>query len=201
LTYAGSFTDSRGDYGVNSEDSTLEVSQALDRFLANVERRAFRMAEIATGNREDALDIVQDAMLTLAQKYAHKTKDDWPPLFHRILQSRIRDWYRRNRVRNRWRVWFGKSNEVDTEVDPITMQEDVSAVNPPRQLSADNAITALEDGIRQLSLRQQQVVMLRCWEGLDVAETAKAMGCSQGSVKSHYSRAIHTLREKLGDHL
>lgn len=157
------------------------------------------MAEIATGNREDALDIVQDAMMKLAQSYSHKSEDDWGALFHRILQSRIRDWYRRSQVRNRWRVWFGKEHD-EADVDLVALQEDVSAVDPRRQLSADNAVTALEVEIRQLSLRQQQVVMLRCWEGLDVADTAKAMGCSQGSVKSHYSRAIHTLREKLGDH-
>ncbi len=92
-------------------DRALKTSRqnhlAMNRFLSGVERRAFRMAEIATGNRDDALDIVQDAMLSLVKSYGHKTPDDWGPLFQRILQSRIRDWYRRSRVRNSLLDWLG----------------------------------------------------------------------------------------------
>ncbi|GMR09150.1 MAG: RNA polymerase sigma factor [Gammaproteobacteria bacterium] len=173
----------------------------MDRFLAGVERRAFRMAEIATSSREDALDIVQDAMLKLATTYAHKGEDEWGPLFHRILQSKIKDWYRRTSVRNRWRVWLhGRRDEEETQADPIQACKDEAAIEPPRQVSVDDATAALEREIQRLPMRQRQVLMLRLWEGLDVAATAKAMGCSQGSVKSHYSRAVHSLRDKLGDH-
>jgi RNA polymerase sigma-70 factor (ECF subfamily) len=183
------------------EERALDSRQALDGFLASVERRAFRMAEIATGNREDALDIVQDAMLKLAQSYAHKPADQWGALFHRILQHRIRDWYRRNKVRSHWRVWLtGRADSQDGHVDPLQHQVDEHAVLPERQLETWNATEALDNEIRLLPQRQQQVLMLRLWEGLDVEQTAAVLGISGGSVKSHYSRAVHSLRQKLGEH-
>ena len=156
------------------------------------------MAEIASGNRDDALDIVQEAMLKLAQRYANRPEEEWAPIFHRILQSRINDWHRRSRVRNRWRVWLSGEDQ-DHGVDPIEKHEDRHAVEPSRKLANDQAGQALEAALAALPLRQQQAFLLRAWEGFDVATTAKAMGCSQGSVKSHYSRAVHALRERLGD--
>ena len=92
----------------------MDNDRAIDLFLASVERQAFRMAVIATGSKEDALDIVQDAMLGLVHRYGSKPADQWKPLFFRVLQSRIRDWYRRQKVRNRWRVWFGAHQQEDT---------------------------------------------------------------------------------------
>jgi RNA polymerase sigma-70 factor (ECF subfamily) len=169
----------------------------VERFLAGVERRALRMAELATGNRDEALDIVQDAMLVLVRRYAGRGADDWGPLFHRILQSRIRDWYRRSRVRNRWRAWLGADDEDD---DPLAALPDPGARRPEDLLGHERAGAALEAALRALPLRQQQAFLLRAWEGLDVAATAAAMGCSQGSVKTHYSRAVHTLRNLLEDH-
>ncbi len=156
------------------------------------------MAHLATGNREDALDLVQDAMLKLVQRYASRDAQEWGPLFHQILQSRIRDGYRRNRVRNRWRVWFGINAE--DESDPIQELADTSNPDPMERVAEAHAATAVEAALRQLPLRQQQVFLLRVWEGLDVAATAKAMGCSAGSVKTHYSRAVHRLRVSLEDH-
>jgi RNA polymerase sigma-70 factor (ECF subfamily) len=170
----------------------------LDRFLAGIERRAFRMAYLATGNREDALDLVQDAMLKLVQRYASRDEQEWGPLFHQILQSRIRDGYRRNLVRNRWRVWFG--SDTPDEPDPIQDLADTSGAGPMERMAEAHATTAVETALRRLPLRQQQVFLLRVWEGLDVAATAKAMGCSTGSVKTHYSRAVHSLRVSLEDH-
>lgn len=179
------------------ERVTLDTHQALDRFLANTERRAFRMAQFATGNAEDALDLVQEAMLRLARQYGGRDEQEWGPLFHRILQSRIRDWYRRSKVRNRWRVWL--SGEEDGE-DPLERLADTDSAGPAEQLAGERSLGALEQALQQLPLRQQQAFLLRTWEGFDVAETAHAMGCSTGSVKTHYSRAVHTLRLLLEDH-
>jgi RNA polymerase sigma-70 factor (ECF subfamily) len=164
-----------------------------------VEKRAFRIAEIATSNREDALDILQEAMYKLVQKYAEQNPEEWGPLFQTILQSKINDWYRRNAVRNRFRVWFNFSKD-DEPIDPIQTMQDHAAHTPEHLVQTDRSIEELEKALRQLSHRQQQAFILRIWEGLDTAQTAQIMKCSQGSVKTHYSRALHSLREQLGEH-
>ena len=164
-----------------------------------MERRAFRIAEIATGNREDALDILQDAMYKLVQKYAARDPQEWGPLFQTILQSKINDWYRRNAVRNRFRVWF-KFGDEEGEADPVQGLEDVNARRPEEKIHAEKGIDELEAALKKLPKRQFQAFVLRMWEGLDVAQTARAMKCSEGSVKTHYSRAIHALRDELGEH-
>ncbi len=192
-------------YGVeqSDEERILDQHQAIDRFLAGVERRALRMAELATGSRDEALDLVQDAMFGLVRKYGDRGEADWGPLFHRILQSRIRDWYRRNRVRSRIFGWLrptGGPAETDGQADPVQQAPDPAAPEPPRQVGNQDAMEQLEQALQSLPMRQQQAFLLRVWEGMDVAETAFAMGCSQGSVKTHYSRAVHRLRELLKDH-
>ncbi len=154
------------------------------------------MAYIATGNREEALDIVQDAMLKLVQKYANKSPEDWPPLFMRILQSRIKDRYRRNKVRHRWRIFLNQSSD-DENMNTLEQLAADTTFEPSRTNENRQAIEHLDVAVHQLPLRQQQAFLLRMWEGLNEAETAAAMGCSKGSVKTHYSRAIHTLRDKL----
>ena len=180
---------------------TLDTSPALERFLASVERRAYRMAWVATSHREDALDIVQDAMLRLVKGYAGRDAAEWGPLFQRILQSTINDWHRRSQVRNRWRQWlsFGRDAEAD-EADPLETTVADQAPEPGAQLAADQAMTVLDAALQALPLRQQQAFLLRHWEGLSVAETAAAMGCSEGSVKTHFSRAVQNLRDKLEGH-
>ncbi len=135
-------------------------------------------------------------MWNLASRYASRGEAEWAPLFHTILQSRIRDWYRRTRVRNRLRVWFGASDEQN---DPIAALPDDPAAGPAERLVRRRATERLEAALRDLPLRQQQAFLLRAWEGLDVAETARAMRCSEGSVKTHYSRAVHRLRAQLED--
>jgi RNA polymerase sigma-70 factor (ECF subfamily) len=173
----------------------------MDQFLAGVEARAYRMAVIATSSHEDALDIVQDAMLRLVRRYANHAEDEWPPLFYRVLQSAIRDWYRRNTVRNRWRQIFkGRQGDDETLEDPIENMSGGLASEPGTQVANERAIKALDSLLHQLPLRQQQAFLLRQWEGLSVSETATAMGCSEGSVKTHLSRAIKTLRAQLQDH-
>jgi RNA polymerase sigma-70 factor (ECF subfamily) len=179
-----------------------ESSQALERFLAGVERRAFRMTHIATGSIEEALDIVQDTMLSLVQKYGAKPEKEWKVLFFRILQNRIRDWYRRESVRKRFRVWptLGwNSNEEDRLEDPFERFVDPSGRDPAHDMMIGDSVHALDAALRSLPLRQQQAFFLRVWEGLNVSDTASVMKCSEGSVKTHYSRAIHALQNKLKD--
>lgn len=182
--------------------SGLDKLQEMDQFLAGVESRAYRMALIATNSREDALDIVQDAMLRLVRRYSDRSTDDWPPLFYRILQSVIRDWYRRSKVRNRWRTFLGSKRAGDETAseDPIEAGVAANDPEPGDRLASTRAIEQLDRHIHQLPLRQQQAFLLRQWEGLSVSQTAAAMGCSDGSVKTHLSRALKTLREQLQDH-
>lgn len=176
----------------------LEKNRALDGFLASVEKRAYRIAQIATSNSDDAFDIVQDAMFKLVEKYAGKSEAEWHALFHCILQSRIRDWYRRNTVRNRFRSWLSSSLEDDD--DPLQAVADEAGRSPEELLLTGQSMAALDLALHNLPLRQQQAFILRAWEGMDVRETAIAMACAEGSVKTHYSRAIHSLRETLGEY-
>ncbi|MBL1141697.1 MAG: RNA polymerase sigma factor [Proteobacteria bacterium] len=176
----------------------LQSHRDLDAFLASVEKRAFRMAEIATGNKDDALDILQDAMFKLAEKYADRSIEEWGPLFTTILQSRIRDWYRRNLLRNKFRAWFSSKDEEEN--DPVQQAEDRMTRTPEQLLQSDRRIDELDMAIHALPLRQQQAFLLRTWEGYSVKDAANIMKCSAGSVKTHYSRAVHTLRDKLDDH-
>lgn len=203
-TFAGECdTYSMLGYDNNREQSrtgrqALDKNRALERFLSSVEKRAFRIAQIATSHSDDAFDIVQDAMFKLVEKYAGKSEEEWHALFHTILQSRIRDWYRRNTVRNRFRTWF--SSSLEEGEDPLQMIADEAGRSPEMELQTGRSIEALEAALQNLPLRQQQAFILRAWEGLDVRQTAKAMACAEGSVKTHYSRAIHSLRETLGEH-
>lgn len=120
------------------------------------------------------------------------------PLFHRILQSRIMDWHRRTRVRSRWRVWLNPADE--TQEDPLDNIKTELSILPERRVDNERMVSELAQALQQLPIRQQQAFLLRVWEGMDVAATADAMSCSQGSVKTHYSRAVHRLREQLEEH-
>jgi len=158
------------------------------------------MAVLATGGREDALDVVQEAMLKLVRRYGQRDEADWGPLFQRILQTTIRDWYRRRAVRERFRVWLGGRDEEASQVAAWENAPAPEHVEPSREVAQQQALARLEQALAVLPLRQRQAVLLRVWDGLDVTQTAHAMGCSQGSVKTHYSRAVHRLRELLGEH-
>ena len=181
-------------------DSTLGREDELNRFFAGVERRALRIAEISVRNRDDALDLVQEAMIKLVKSYADKPPEEWTPLFYRILQNAVRDFQRRQAVRNRVMVWFGGSSADDSDYDPVAAAPDPAAVVPERELANAEAMTELEVAIGELPRRQREAFMLRTFEGLDVKDTALAMGVSDGSVKTHYSRAVRSLREQLGEH-
>jgi RNA polymerase sigma-70 factor (ECF subfamily) len=182
------------------EEAVLEYTRELEKFLAEIERRAFRMAQVALRDPDDAMDVVQDTMLKLARNYASRPSNEWRPLFYRILENGIRDLQRRRAVRKRVMTWLpGAKEDPDNEAqDPLESVADASPAIP-EVLMRDQAMVQLEDSLRSLPARQREAFMLRNFEGLDVAETASAMGCSEGSVKTHYSRAVHTLREKLGE--
>jgi RNA polymerase sigma-70 factor (ECF subfamily) len=146
-----------------------------------------------------ALDIVQDAMLKLAEKYSDRPREELPLLFQRILQNGIRDFYRRQKVRALWTTpvsaLFG--SESEEEFDPLETLEVEADSNwlesPPDQLARRQMLGLIEKALEKLPLRQRQAFLLRYWEEMDVAEAAKAMGCSEGSVKTHCSRATHAL--------
>jgi RNA polymerase sigma-70 factor (ECF subfamily) len=181
-------------------ETALDQTRELDKFLADIERRAFRMAQIALRDVDDALDVVQDAMLKLVRNYAAKPAAEWRPLFYRILENGIRDLQRRRTVRGRLMAWMpGPKDDPDGEAqDPLESVADESP-GVPQLLMQAQAMEQLEKSLRELPARQREAFMLRNFEGLDVAETAAAMGCSEGSVKTHYSRAVHSLREQLGE--
>lgn len=178
------------------------ASLDLERFLAGVERRALVLAELATRDRDEALDLVQDAMLAFVKHYAGKPAEQWPPLFHRVLQNRIRDWHRRGKIRQRLFGWLGQPppGPPEAQTDPVAHCADPNGRSPEVLSAQAMAADAMLAGISALPLRQQQAFLLRIWEGLDVAATAQSMGCSQGSVKTHLSRALATLRKRLEDH-
>jgi len=152
---------------------------------------------MSVGNHDDALDLVQDAMFGFVRSYANRPENEWGVLFQRVLQSRITDWYRRSTVRGRIFAWFGGSGDDEDQRDPVTDAPDPRRDSPADLLLRREQGESLESAIAALPLRQRQAFLLRAWEGLDTAETAKAMGCSEGSVKTHYSRAVHALRELL----
>lgn len=179
----------------------MATAQELDGFLAEVERRAFRQAAYAVRDDHQALDIVQDAMLKLAQSYGHRPASEFPMLFQRILQNAIRDFFRRQKVRNLWTSLLSSfSSDEDDANDPLEslspQDEDVSA-NPQKQLEQAETVAIIERALQNLPARQREAFVLRYWEDMDVAETAAIMGCSQGSVKTHCSRAVHTLAAAL----
>lgn len=182
-------------------ERNLAATARMNNFLREVEHRAFVIARLATQDEEESLDIVQDAMFKLVQKYSSHPETEWGALFHTILHSRINDWHRRQKVRNRWRVFFfSHDDEEDDGLKPEDQIAQTQFLEPDHQLLHAEMSEILLAAIGQLPLRQQQALLLRAWEGYDIAETATIMKCSEGSVKTHYSRAIHSLREKLGDY-
>ena len=183
---------------------TRATSQEISAFLAAVERRAFKHAMFAVRDEDAALDIVQDAMLKLTERYAHKPSGELPLIFQRILQNTVHDHFRRQKVRSTWTTLLsalGKGDEKDDDHDPLETLPVQSAsgvpVEPAAQLEQRQIVGQIEESLARLPARQREAFLLRYWEELDVAETAAAMGCSEGSVKTHCSRAIHALAEML----
>ena len=187
-----------GDVDLTDPEEQTQT-RALNQFLAGVELKAFKIAQAALRHEDDALDAVQDAMLQLARAYAGRPPEEWKPLFYRILENRIRDMQRRRTVRGRVMAWLPLRGEDDDEdLDPVAQAPSLEP-QPVRRLELDEAVGALEQALARLPPRQQQAFLLRTLEGLDVAQTAQAMGCSEGSVKTHYFRAVQALRAQLGE--
>lgn len=173
---------------------------ALDAFLRGIERRALRHVELSGQSRDDALDILQEAMLAFVRRYRGKPENEWPLLFWRVLDSKLVDAQRRRTLIGRWFGWLGLG-AVDGDLDPLAQVADPAEPGPARRLADHEASMALEAALRALPQRQRQAFLLRVWEGLDVADTARAMRISEGSVKTHLFRALQSLRGRLEKHL
>ena len=187
---------------VTSRISILSTASELSDFLATSERRAFKQAMFAVRNEETALDIVQDSMMKLAEKYGDRPAEEFPMLFQRIIQNTIRDYYRRSKVRSLWTTLLSAfSSDDEEEHDPLETieveSESYTPNSPDGQLEQSQLLVILEEEIKSLPPRQREAFLMRYWEDMDVAETASAMGCSEGSVKTHCSRATHALAAAL----
>lgn len=181
-----------------ARETALDRERALERFLAGVEKRAFRIAKLVLRDHDDALDVVQDSMISLARNYAGHPEGQWRPLFYRILRNRITDYQRRRRVRQAVIGWWPGSASNDGQPDPVEAAPDPSGT-PDQQLEGEQLLERIGQVLAGLSARQREAFMLRNFEGLDVAQAAIAMDCSEGSVKTHYFRAMQALQEQLGE--
>lgn len=188
------------------EGSNLATRAELSAFLASVERRAFKQALYGLRDEDNALDAVQDAMMKLATRYADRPADELPMLFQRILQNAIHDVRRRLKVRSTWVVLASaltstRSEDVpdqDALLERLAPEPDSFTQRGPHDQYASGATLAIiEEEVARLPARQREAFLMRYWEEMDIAETAAAMGCSQGSVKTHCSRATHTLAAAL----
>lgn len=182
--------------------SKLATLQELSSFLVQTERRAYKQALFAVRDRHMALDIVQDAMLRLTEKYGSRPVEELPLVFQRILQNAIRDHFRRYKVRSLWTTLFtALMPSRDGDFDPLETLEpepgSKQAEGPPELLQRSQTLGLIEEALEALPARQRQAFLLRYWEELDVRETAQAMGCSEGSVKTHCSRASQSLAQFL----
>ncbi len=177
----------------------MATDQELSDFLVSVERRAFKQAVFAVRDEQAALDIVQDAMIKLAEKYGDKPAAELPLLFQRILQNTTHDWFRRQKVRTTWVSQLssirGNSDMSDNDILESLEAESggEAAESSADKVSRAQILRAIDEEIQRLPARQREAFVMRYWEEMDVAETAALMGCSEGSVKTHCSRATHAL--------
>lgn len=184
----------------------MATRQELSEFLTQVERRAFRQIAYAVRDDQVALDIVQDAMMKLVEKYSARPAAEFPMLFQRILQNTTRDYWRRQKVRNMWTSLLssfsvtGDDGEDSDPLEVISPENQDNTNQPQAALEQRQTMAIIQDALQRLPARQREAFMMRYWEDMDVAETAAAMGCSQGSVKTHCSRAVHTLAKLLAEH-
>ena len=184
----------------------MATKNELSDFLESVERRAFKQTAYAVRDEHVALDIVQDAMMKLTEKYADRPVTEFPMLFQRILQNTMRDFWRRQKVRNVWTSLFssfsvmGEDGEESDPLDVLTSANQDARDEPEAQLEQRQTMALIEDALYKLPRRQREAFVMRYWEDMDVADTAAAMGCSQGSVKTHCSRAVRAMANTLEKH-
>ena len=176
----------------------MESNRELETFLRSVGPRAFRIARLALRDDQDALDALQEAMIKLARRYGSRPPEEWTPLFYAILRNCVHDQQRGRKSRTSILAWFTRLTNLGAreEGEPAIVD---TVRQPLQELESDERLARVQCAIAELPARQQQAFLLRNIEELDVGETAIAMGCSEGSVKTHYSRAVHALREKLED--
>jgi RNA polymerase sigma-70 factor, ECF subfamily len=180
----------------------MATPEELSEFLAGVERRAFKQAQFAVRDEDAALDIVQEAMIKLAVNYADRPAPELPLLFTRILQNATHDHFRRQKVRSTWVTLFSSLSTGDEDdLDPLETLEALAgseqAESAADKVEREQVVAIIEEEISRLPARQREAFLLRYWEDFDVAETAALMGCSEGSVKTHCSRATHALARAL----
>lgn len=188
---------------MSTQDST---HQTMDAFLASVERRAYKHAFYAVRNQENALDIVQNAMLNLVQSYSDKPYNEWPMLFTRILQNAVHSHFRYNKIREHWTPTFSTfdnstEDEISYDILETLLAKNInnSVESAEESFSREQVFNLIEGLIKNLPARQREAFLLRYWEDYSVTETAQAMGCSEGSVKTHCSRATHSLAKSLNE--
>jgi RNA polymerase sigma-70 factor (ECF subfamily) len=182
----------------------LPTDKALSDFLKSVERRAFKRTVYAVRDSEAALDVVQDAMIRLAERYADRPPAEWPMLFQRILSNATMDWFRRQKVRNNvlqnlsdFRSRSEDGSDFDLLETLNVVEDSVSVESAADTVARQQTLAQIEQAVEDLPARQREAFLLRYWEELDVAETASVMGCSEGSVKTHCSRAVRALAKSL----
>lgn len=188
---------------INTNEKMINVKNndterfRMEQFLSSVQNSGYRMAQLATKNTDDALELVQESMLQLVKRYKGKPDNELRILFYRILSSRITDWYRKKAFRRQFKKIF--SAESYSEGDPIQQLASDQQLGVDTQVENNHLLSKLTDALQQLSTRQHQAFVLRAWQGFNVKETATIMKCSTGSVKTHYSRALLSLKKQLGD--
>lgn len=174
----------------------LENRHQLNTFFVAEEQKAFKVARFSVGNDDDALDVIQDAMLKFVSKYAHKAETEWKPLFYKIIYSHLTDFHRRKNFRSGIMRFFGRSeSDGGDEVENIASPH----AAPEEDIHLSESLSGLHQALESLPLRQQQAVLMRAWHGFDTKETANIMQVSDGSVKTHYSRGLARLKELLGE--
>ncbi|MCU0765150.1 MAG: RNA polymerase sigma factor [Burkholderiaceae bacterium] len=179
----------------------MATREELSAFLAGVERRAFKQAVFAVRDESHALDIVQDAMMKIAENYGDRPAAELPLLFTRILQNAVHDFFRRSKVRSTWVTLFSALNPgADPDADPLETLEaraDARSESAEAGYEREQVVAIIEEEVAKLPARQREAFLLRYWEDFDTAEAAAAMGCTEGSVKTHCSRATHALAKAL----
>ncbi len=182
----------------------MATQRELSDFLESIERRAFKRAVYAVRDDDAAMDIVQDAMIKLAEHYGDKPAAELPLLFQRILQNTIHDHFRRQKIRSAWTTVFSafsSDNDEGDEIDILeTLEADygsIEAESAADKVAREQTLRQIEEELTKLPARQREAFLLRYWEDMDVAETAALMGCSEGSVKTHCFRAVHALAQAL----
>ena len=181
----------------------MATDKELSDFLKSVEKRAFKRTVYAVRSDDSALDIVQDAMIRLAEKYADRPAAELPLIFQRILSNATMDWFRREKVRNAVMTNLSDfdTGSGDGEFDLLetlhALEDTMGTESAADAVSRTQILQLIDAQVAQLPTRQREAFLLRYWEEFDVAETAALMGCSEGSVKTHCSRAVHALAKAL----